>query len=316
MWCTHLTWKMLGTRAEMLALKNNVGGECVCLLWCDDKSRVACKAAPPLFFLSFGTQLSFFFFLFYNAFGLVRFSSYKDQCWAEKVIIWIVLLNLHGNTRSTRFCNNRASLSAWLSFFLQHVGQHRSKIIMMKKLSRKSFIEAATCTAAKGVEKSVKRWGKRRINGIFLLSSRLQHRVLVHFFQVLLTWLNPLSSLKLNTFFCSLQWVEKVTAQMIPGSSPFVKFWHGSFACTIARLSPWSLWPFSFSLKSIIDAKMAGQHHLGLFLFLSGPFGAWFCEEKGQREKMKCTSFPFGMYTKPTAGRPRSAAMPRLVPRQ
>ena len=102
------------THAEMLALKNNDAGECVCLLWCDDKSRVACKAAPPLFFLSFGTQLSFFFFffLFYNPFGLVRFSSYKEQCWAEKVITWIVLLNLHGATRSTRFCNNRASLSA------------------------------------------------------------------------------------------------------------------------------------------------------------------------------------------------------------
>ena len=192
-------------------------------------------------------------------------------------------------------------------------------MIMMKKLSRKSFIEAATCTAAKGREESFKRWGKRRIHGIFLLSSRLQHRVLVHFFQVLLTWLNPL---KLNTFFCSLQWVEKVTAQMIPSSSPLVKFWHGSFyswqvqcACTIARLSPCTLWPFSFSLKSR-DAKMAGQQHLGLFLFLSGPFGAWFYEENGQREKMKCTSFPFEMYTKPTAGRPRSAAMPRLVPRQ
>ena len=44
-------------------------------------------------------------------------------------------------------------------------------------------------------------------------------------------------------------------------------------ACTIARLSPCTLWPFSFSLKSR-DAKMAGQQHLGLFLFLSGPFGA------------------------------------------
>ena len=44
-------------------------------------------------------------------------------------------------------------------------------------------------------EESFKRWGKRsrrRIHGIFLLSSRLQHWVLVHFFQVLLTWLNPL----------------------------------------------------------------------------------------------------------------------------
>ena len=103
------------------------------------------------------------------------------------------------------------------------------KMIMMKKLSRKSFIEAATCTAAKGREESFKRWGKRRIHGTFLLSSRLQHRVLVYFFQVLLTWLNPL---KLNTFFCSLQWVEKFTAQMIPSSSPLVKFWHGSLFVT------------------------------------------------------------------------------------
>ena len=84
--------------------------------------------------------------------------------------------------------------------------------------------------------------------------------------------------------------------------------WQVQRACTIARLSPCSLWPFSFSLKSI-DAKMAGQQHLGLFLFLSGPFGAWFYEENGHREKMKCTSFPFEMYTKPTAGRPRSAAV-------
>ena len=30
---------------------------------------------------------------------------------------------------------------------------------------------------------------------------------------------------------------------------------------------------------------MAGQQHLGLFLFISGPFGAWFYEENGQREK-------------------------------
>ena len=103
------------------------------------------------FFLSVLSFLFSFFFLFYNAFGLVCFSSSKDQCWAEKVIIWIVLLNLHDATRSTRFCNNRESLPAWLSFFLQHVGQYRSKMIMMKNLSRKSFIEAATCTAAKGM---------------------------------------------------------------------------------------------------------------------------------------------------------------------
>ena len=54
----------------MLALKNNDAGECVCLLLCDDKSRVACKPAPPLFFLSFGTQLSFFFFTLLLAFSV------------------------------------------------------------------------------------------------------------------------------------------------------------------------------------------------------------------------------------------------------
>ena len=80
--------------------------------------------------------------------------------------------------------------------------------------------------------------------------------------------------------------------------------WQVQCACTIARLSPCSLWPRSFSLNSV-DVKMAGQQHLGLFLFLSGPFGAWFYEENGQREKMKCTSFPFGMYTKPTVDRGR-----------
>ena len=118
--------------------------------------------------LSFLFSFSFFFFTCTMLLALSVFSSYKDQCWAEKVIIWIVLLNLHGATRSTRFCNNRASLSAWLSFFLQQVGRHRSKKwSWWRNLSRKSFIEAATCTAAKGREESFKCWGKRRIHGIF-----------------------------------------------------------------------------------------------------------------------------------------------------
>ena len=74
------------TRAEMLALKTMMlVNVCACfdhdVMISRHKSRVACKAAPPLFFLSFGTQLSyfFFFFLLYNAFGLVRFSFYMDQ---------------------------------------------------------------------------------------------------------------------------------------------------------------------------------------------------------------------------------------------
>ena len=116
------------TRAEMLAFKNNDAGECVCLLWCDDKSRVACKSAPPLFFLFFGQfTFFFFFFSFLQCFWPCPVFFLQGPMLSWKVIIWIVLLNLHGATRSTRSCNKRASLSAWLSFFLQHVGQHRSK---------------------------------------------------------------------------------------------------------------------------------------------------------------------------------------------
>ena len=124
-------WKNAGaTRAEMLALKNNDACEWVCLLWCDYKSRVACKAAPAAV-LSFFRYSAFFFLFLYSfvqCFWPCPFFFLQGPIsWAENVIIWIVLLILHGATRSTRFCNNRASLSAWLSFFLQHVGQHRSQ---------------------------------------------------------------------------------------------------------------------------------------------------------------------------------------------
>ena len=87
--------------------------------------------------------------------------------------------------------------------------------------------------------------GNEEYMEFFLLSSRLQHRVLVHFFQVLLTWLNPL---KLNTFFCSLQWVETVTAQMIPSSSPLVKFWHGSLFVTSTD-APFGLFHFRWKVE-------------------------------------------------------------------
>ena len=122
----------------------------------------SCPVAVLSFF-RYSAFFFFFFFLFYNALGLVRFSSYKDQCWAEK-IIWIVLLNLHGATRSTRLCNNRASLSAYpgsCHSFCNTWVNTAQKMSMMKKLIRKFFIEAATCTAAKGWEESFKRWGKR-----------------------------------------------------------------------------------------------------------------------------------------------------------
>ena len=188
----------------------------------------SCPAAVLSFF-----RYSAFFFLFLisflQCFWPCPFFFLQGPMLSWKVIIWIVLLNLHGATRSTRSCNKRASLSAWLSFFLQHVGQHRSKNDHDEENKSQIFYWSCYMTAAKGREESFKRWEKRRTHGIFLLSSRLQHRVLVHFFQVLLTWLSPL---KLNTYFCSLQWVEKVTAQMMPSSSPLVKFWHGSLFVT------------------------------------------------------------------------------------
>ena len=135
------------------------------------------------------------------------------------------------------------------------------KMIMMKILSRKFFIEAATCTAAKGRDrkKASKRWGKRAYEEYMecfcYWADCCTRRVLVHFFQVLLTWLIPL---KLNTLFCSLQWVEKVTAQMIPSSSPLVKVstWlvvRDKYSVHVrshaVRLCPCSLWPVPFRWK-------------------------------------------------------------------
>ena len=138
----------------------------------------------------------------------------------------------------------------------------------MKKLSRKFCIEAATCTAAKGRDrkKVSKRWGKRAYEEYMeCFCYRADCSTNCSFLP---------GAVPSKYFFCSLQWVEKVTAQMIPSSSPLVKFWHGSLfvtsphtqcACTITHLTgPCSLWPFSFSLKSI-DAKMAW------FIFFSSP---------------------------------------------
>ena len=58
---------------------------------------------------------------------------------------------------------------AWLSFFLQHVGHYRSKMIMMKNLSRKYFIEAATCTAAKGKKVSSVEGNEEYMEFVFVI---------------------------------------------------------------------------------------------------------------------------------------------------
>ena len=231
------------TRAEMLALKNNDAGECVCLLWYDDKWRVACKAAPPLFFLSFGTQLSFFFsfFFFTMLLALSVFLLTRTNVELEKVMIWIVLLNPHGATHTTRFCNNRASLSAWLSFFLQHVGPTPlKKMIMVKKLSRKSLLTLLYVLLRKlGKPKFQTLRESKNTWKFFCYSSRLQQRVLVHFFQVLLTWLNPL---KLNTFSALCNESKKSLLKWYPVPARLLSFdmarcsWQVQCACTITRL--------------------------------------------------------------------------------
>ena len=196
MLCTQLICKMLGViHAEMLALKSNDAGEYVCLLWCDGKSRVACKAVPPLFFLSFGTRLSLFFFFFlftmFLAFSVFLFTRTNVQLKSYNLNRFA---NLHG-TRCHPFNSFLRQpgviLSAWLSFFLQHVGQHRSKNYHDEEIKSQIFYWSCyMCCCERHDnqrEERFKRWWKRRIHGIFLLSSRLQHWVLFHFFHVLLT---------------------------------------------------------------------------------------------------------------------------------
>ena len=74
----------MASRAEMLALKNNDVCACFDVMISDcTKSRGGLKSCPRRcsFFLSKKTAFFFLFlFLFYNAFGLLLFSSYMDQC--------------------------------------------------------------------------------------------------------------------------------------------------------------------------------------------------------------------------------------------
>ena len=189
------------TRAEMLALKTMMlVNVCACfdVMISDHKSRVACKAAPPLFFLSFGTQLFFFLFLF----------SFLQCFWPcpffflhGPMLIW-KSYNLNRFAKPTR-CHPFNS-------FLQQPGVITCMVVILfatrgsiplknnhdEEFKSQVFYWSCYVYCCERYdnqrEESFKRWGKRRIHGIFLLSSRLQHWVLAHFFQVLLTWLNPL----------------------------------------------------------------------------------------------------------------------------
>ena len=182
------------TRAEMLALKNTDAGECVCLLWCDDKSRVACKAAPPPFFLSFGTQLSFFFFFFFlQCFWPCPFFFLEGPMLSWKSY------NLNSFAKPTRchpfnsFLQQPGIITCMVVILFATRGSIPLKNDHDEEFKSQVFYWSCYVHCCERYdnqrEESFKRWGKRRIlymELFFLLSSRLQHRVLVHFFQVLL----------------------------------------------------------------------------------------------------------------------------------
>ena len=127
MWCTHLTWKMLGQPAPKCWLSKTMMlvNVCACFDVMISHGWPANLPRRCSFFLSVSLLFSYFSLL--QCFWPCPFFFLQGPMLSWKVIIWIVLLNLHGATRSTRSCTKRASLFAWLSFFLQHVGQHRSK---------------------------------------------------------------------------------------------------------------------------------------------------------------------------------------------
>ena len=184
-------------------------------------SRVACKAALPLFFLSFGTQLSFFFFtmlLALSVFLLTRTNVELMKLQSESFC-----QNLHCATSSTLFCHNRATFSALLSFFLQHVGRHRS--IICKIDHGKSLIEAPTCTAAKGMITRGKKVasaneGNEEYMEVFFVIKPIATPSAFSFLPDAVNLAKP----SYATFFLLSAKSRKVTAPMIPSSSPLVKF--------------------------------------------------------------------------------------------
>ena len=197
---------------------------CVLALMGDDKSRVA--SSCPADVLSFFRSAYFFLFMFsfLQCFWPCPFFFLQGPMLTLKSYNLKVLLNLHGATRSTRSCNKRASpLSAWLSFFLQHVGQHRSKMIMRTNFLLKLLHVLLRKAGKKG--SSVE--GNEEYMEFFCYRADCSTESLF-----ISAGAVNLAKPLLNTYFCSLQWVEKVTAQMIPSSSPIVKFWHGSLFVT------------------------------------------------------------------------------------
>ena len=195
MWCTHLTWKMLGQPAPKCRLSWSktmmLVNVCACFDVMISHGWPANLPRRCSFFLSVSLLFSFSFFFFTMLLALSVFLLTRTN-------VELKSYNLNRFAKPTR-CHPFNSflqqtgviICMVVILFATRGSTPLKKMIMMKKLSRKAFIETAACTAAKGREESFKRWGKRRTHGIFSLSSRLQHRVLVHIFQVLLTIERP-----------------------------------------------------------------------------------------------------------------------------
>ena len=152
MWCTHLTWKMLGQPAPKTMMLVNV---CACFdviishRWPAKLPRrcsffllvlsfpflflfsfLQCSWPCPFFFLQ-GPMLSWKSYRFAKPTRCHPFNSFLQQ---PGVIVCMVVI-----------------------LFATRGSKPLKKMIMMEKLRRKSFIEAATCTTAKGREESFKR---------------------------------------------------------------------------------------------------------------------------------------------------------------
>ena len=81
------------------------------------------------------------------------------------------------------------------------MGQHRSKNDHDEE-TKSLLLKLLHVLVRKAGKKVSSVEGNEEYTDFFFVIEPIAARVLVHFFQVLLTWLN---SLKLNTFYCSLQ---------------------------------------------------------------------------------------------------------------
>ena len=164
MWCTHLTWKMLGQPAPKCWLSKTMMLVNVCACF-DVMISHGWPAKLPRrcsFFLSVSLLFSFYVFFITMLLALSVFLLTRTN-------VELKSYNLNHFAKPTR-CHPFNS-------FLQQTGVIICMVVILfatrgstplkNDPDDKSFIEAATCTAAKGREERFKRWGKWRIHGIF-----------------------------------------------------------------------------------------------------------------------------------------------------